>query len=147
VAVAKALHDHEDHGEDHREPEAEVRALLRDELAQLPAVGRRGGGAFEAGSAEGLGVRCADRAHDVAPAESAPTAASSGARGGDAPLPSSVSLKKRSSSVASSGVSERMPTPARPSASESAPTWGSSAWKATPFSESTGDSIPRSASA
>ena len=44
------------------------------------------------------------------------------APGAPSAMPPSVSLKNRSSSVASSGVSARMPTPARPSASVSSPT-------------------------
>src|SRR5207302_10056196 len=124
VMLAQALHGNEDQREDHAESEAEVRALLRDELAQLPAVGGRRGGAPEmpARRGERLAADGADAAHDAPPGCSAPADASSPACVAEAPLPSSVSLKKRSSSVASSGVSERMPTPAWPSASESAPT-------------------------
>src|SRR4029077_14258087 len=109
VAVAKGLHDHEDQRQDHGEPEAEVGALLRDELAQLPAVGRRGGGAFETRDGERLGACGADGAHALSTDPPTPAGSRTGA-GGEAPLVSSVSLKKRSSSVASSGVSERMPT-------------------------------------
>src|SRR5437588_555241 len=40
--VAQALGDHEDHRDDHGEPEPEVGPLLGDQLAQLPAQDRPG---------------------------------------------------------------------------------------------------------
>ena len=67
VALAQVLGDHEDDRQDRRQTEAQVGALLRDELAQLPAVGgeRRGAPGRARVGAGVHGGGCGDAAHRV----------------------------------------------------------------------------------
>ena len=136
--------------------EAEVGALLGDELAHLPrhtvSVEGRLRRAPAAARRPRTGVlrrRCSsdlDRPGGGPVGQCRPRR---GARSSAGPpearpaaAPPSVSRKNRSSSVASSGVSARIPMPARPSASDSAPTSCSSAWKPMPCSPAAACSIP-----
>ena len=139
VALVEALEDDEDQRQDDHQAEAEVGALLGDQLAQLPAVdGQRGrarcGARARLGAARGeLRRRCSSARHRR------PRGLRRLSR--RSPLPS-VSRKNRSSSVASSGVSARIATPPRPSASDSSPTSRSSAWKLRPCSPAAACSMP-----
>src|SRR4029077_13241922 len=87
-------HDHEQHRQRRGGADPEIRALLGQQLAQLPAVGGEGCG------------------HHRAPV-----------------YEPSVRSKKRPSSVAPSGTSAAMPTPAETSARESSKRAASSAVK------------------
>src|SRR5438270_5989153 len=143
LARAQVLDHDEDERQDRGEPEPEVGALLRDELAQLPAVDRQRGRSFEAGDAQRRGRgRCTDAAHGASTRRSSlATGAARAWAGSPSPL-FSVSRKNRSSSVASSGVSERIATLAAPSASDRAPTSDSWAWKESPCSPRAANCMP-----
>ena len=126
VALVHVLEDHEEQRQDHDQPQAEIGALLRDELAQLPAVdrqrrGRRARACAERAAAAWRGAdgRAAHRPRSPAQRALPGRAVAAVRRRGvvcavrarrlsRAPLPS-VRRKKRSSSVASSGVSARIP--------------------------------------
>ena len=134
--VVQVLNEHEDQRQDDRQPEAEIGALLGDQLAQLPAVGgqRRGspsrcaaaaGAAWRRGCSASLLERCSCGLPQLRSRICDRRRRAVGA--GSCASPASVSRKNRSSSVASSGVSARIPMPAWASASDSAPTSCSSA--------------------
>ena len=118
----------EDQREDDADRQPQVGALLRDELAQLPApdrqaLGRRSCWRRRARRSAPAARRRRSGAHAtgtlVARPELRRRRPAARRSAGTSP---SVRRKNRSSSVASSGVSARMPTPARASASDSAPT-------------------------